>query len=258
MLPRTALGTDTPAALVESGDAFDRIVREEQADFDSSAAGFRKLQRVLDNRPLVALAVILAGLAAAIVLYGLAWLGYGREPEGEDSAVTYFPEPPDDAPPAVALALTNQGNAGPGDGDALAATLLDLIVRGRFKTHVGDGDHGPDLLLEQGDPSIPLADHETPVVAIVESVLDDEPIPLSELGDRLGDLSASQRTSNASRKSHFVSARGPADQGGAQAVPGSPRRCDHARARVRWSSASASWQSSSAPRSTGTTRRGTR
>ena len=183
-------------------------MNEEQADFDQSAAGFRKLQRVLDNRPLVALAVVLAGLAAAIVLYGLAWLLYGREPEGEDSAVTYFPEPPDDAPPAVALALTNQGNAGPGDGDALAATLLDLIVRGRFKTRVGDGEHGPDLLLEQGDPSVALADHETPVVAIVESVLKDEPIPLSELGHRLGELSASQRTSNASRKSQFVSARG--------------------------------------------------
>ena len=208
LLPRTALAAETPGAQVVNDDAFSRIVGEEQADFDNSAAGFRKLQRVLDNRPLVALAVTLAGLAAAIVLYGLAWLLYGREPEGEDSAVTYFPEPPDDAPPAVALALTNQGNPGPGDGDALAATLLDLIVRGRFKTRVGDGEHGPDLLLEQGDASIPLADHETPVVAIVESVLKDEPIPLSALGDRLGDLSASQRTSNASRKSHFISARG--------------------------------------------------
>ena len=209
LLPRTRAGAPTmPGAQVVDDDAFSRIVSEEQADFDNSAAGFRKLQRVLDNRPLVALAVALAGLAAAIVLYGLAWLLYGREPEGEDSAVTYFPEPPDDAPPAVALALTNQGNAGPGDGDALAATLLDLIVRGRFKTRVGDGEHGPDLLLEQGDPSIALADHETPVVAIVESVLKDEPIPLSELGHRLGELSASQRTSNASRKSHFVSARG--------------------------------------------------
>ena len=78
----------------------------------------------------------------------------------------------------MALALTNQGNAGPGDGDALAATLLDLIVRGRFKTRVGDGEHGPDLLLEQGDASIGLAEHEKPVVAIVESVLKDEPIPL--------------------------------------------------------------------------------
>ena len=83
LLPRTALGTEVPAAQVENDDAFDRIVRAEQADFDQSAAGFRKLQRVLDNRPLVALAVVLAGLAAAIVLYGLAWLLYGREPEGE-------------------------------------------------------------------------------------------------------------------------------------------------------------------------------
>ena len=208
LLPRTALGADVPRARVDDEEAYDRIVREEQADFEQSAAGFRKLQRVLDNKPLVALAVVLTGLAAAIVLFGLAWLRYGREPEGSDSAVTYYPEPPDDAPPAVALALTNQGNASAGDGDALAATLLDLIVRGRFKTQVGDGEHGPDLLLEQGDPSTALAEHERPVVAIVESVLQGEPIPLGGLGDRLGDLSASQRTSNDARKSHFVSSRG--------------------------------------------------
>ena len=144
----------SPGAIVDDEEAFDRIVAEEQADFEQSANDARKLQRVLDNTPLVALAVVLTGLAAAIVLYGLAWLRYGREPEGADAAVTYYPEPPDDAPPAVALALTNQGNAGPGDGDALAATLLDLIVRGRFTTRVGDGEKGPDLLLEQGDPSI--------------------------------------------------------------------------------------------------------
>ena len=101
-----------------------------------------------------------------------------------------------------------QCNASAGDGDALAATLLDLIVRGRFKTQVGDGEHGPDLLLEQGDPSTALAEHERPVVAIVESVLQGEPIPLGGLGVRLGDLSASQRTSNDARKSHFVSSRG--------------------------------------------------
>ena len=64
----------SPAAQVETTTPSTASSRAEQADFDQSAAGFRKLQRVLDNRPLVALAVVLAGLAAAIVLYGLAWL----------------------------------------------------------------------------------------------------------------------------------------------------------------------------------------
>src|SRR6185503_3793825 len=185
-------------------------VRAEQADFAASASDFKKLKRVLDNRPLVALAVVLAGLAAAIIFYGFAFLRYGREPEGADGGVTYVPEPPDDAPPAVALALTNQGNPGPGDDDALAATLLDLIVRGRFKTRVVDDERGrPDLLLEEGDTAIELAKHEAPVVAIVESVLKpDEPVRLSELGTKLKGLSDSKRTSNASRKSNFVNQRG--------------------------------------------------
>ena len=195
-------------------------MREEQADFDHSAAGFRKLQRVLDNRPLVALAVILAGLAAAIVLYGLAWLRYGREPEGEDSAVTYFPEPPDDAPPAVALALTNQGNAGPGDGDALAATLLDLIVRGRFKTRVGDGDHGPDLLLEQGDrvgPARRPRDAGGRDRGVGAERTSRSRSASSATGSATCPRRSGRRTPRASRTSSRRAAR--ADQGGAQAVP---------------------------------------
>ena len=82
LLPRTALAAaDARARSSTTRTAFDRIVHDEQADFDQSAANFRKLKRVLDNRPLVALAVVLAGLAGAMILYGIAFMAYGREPE---------------------------------------------------------------------------------------------------------------------------------------------------------------------------------
>ena len=228
LLPRSALGAQTPGARVDDDVAFDRIVSQEQADFASAASDYRKLQRVLDNRPLVALAVVLAGLAAAIIFYGLAFLRYGREPEGSDGAITYVPEPPDDAPPAVALALTNQGDPGPGDDDALAATLLDLIVRGRFKTRVVDDEKGrPDLLLEEGETSLELAKHEQPVVAIIESVLTaDEPVPLGQLGKRLKALSDSKRTTERVPEVELRQPARPADPRRAAAVQatGHPRR----------------------------------
>ncbi len=55
-------------------------------------------------------------------------------------------------------------------------------------------------------------------------MLKDEPIPLSELGDRLGDLSDSKRTTNGTRKAKFVAARGQLIKAEKQAVPLAPRR----------------------------------
>ena len=108
----------------------------------------------------------------------------------------------------MALALTNQGNPGPGDGDALAATLLDLIVRGRFKTHVGEGEKAARPADRAGRR---LAAARRPRDARrrdrgvgAEGRADPARRPRRPAGRPV----RSQRTSNASRKSHFVSARG--------------------------------------------------
>ncbi len=51
LLPRSALSASPTAARVDDEVAFDKIVAAEQADFDSAAAGYRNLQRVLDDTP---------------------------------------------------------------------------------------------------------------------------------------------------------------------------------------------------------------
>jgi hypothetical protein len=129
--------------------------------------------------------------------------------------------PPDDAPPAVAGALAVAG-ADDGEADAFAATLLELVRRGRFQAQVQEGD----LLLMPGHRGFELAPWEVPVAALLTDVLSDGSVLVSELFERLVLRSDARRAANPDYGRAFHHAR--------QQLLAAERRRGRRRRRERW------------------------
>ena len=215
--------------------AWDRIQEEERKDYADAQRDADRVAAVVDHPALAGFGTVAGGVLLGLLVWPLAYRRYGREPDVPGTAIEYLPDPPDDAPPGVAQALTTQADSG-GGGDRLAATFLDLIVRGRFVARVGDTDDGPDLLLEQGDRSVHVESWEKPLIEIVESVLPEDgsvAIPLGDMSKQLKELSTSKRETNASRKSSFHRQARRAHRRGGAAVRAADGALDRARARRR-------------------------
>ena len=108
------------------------------------------------------------------------------------------------------------------------ATLFDLIRRGRYKSSPANTEKKiwgglrhetvSDLLVTPGDESVPLADFEEPVAAVIDSVVDADGERLSEFREKI----EKHRSSNATRFTSFKSKASGGDQG-AEVVHGRRR-----------------------------------
>ena len=131
----------------------------------------------------LALMLGLAALAALLHL-PLARLDGPRAPE---SVPEYLPEPPDDAPPAIAYGLANEGE----DSDnTVLATLLDLVDRGYYETKESTTDDEKlDLAIKakgQAErPTTELTAYEQEVLEFFDQLLDGKEVALSDMKDKV-------------------------------------------------------------------------
>lgn len=148
LLPRGVLNATPSAADIRPGPGLEAAKAEEKADIEATSGSQNRVQSVANHPWLYATLLSLIGVAIGAGVLALAYRKWGREPAGVGS-VQYYPEPPDDTPPALAVYLTRQANVSIG-GDAMAATILDLTRRGRFVATIGGGKGGTGMSLRDG------------------------------------------------------------------------------------------------------------
>ncbi len=177
-IPRTA---DQGVAQMRAGEGagLPKILAAEKALDDDYNSFFNRLKRSFANQwPLV-----MGILAAVSALVMLLLIRLARE--RPTSTPEYLPEPPDEAPPALAYGLAHEG----GDSaDTVLATLLDLVDRGYYETSSArTEDEELDLALKQraDRPAGELTDYERHVLAFFDQLLDGGTVALSEMKDKL-------------------------------------------------------------------------
>jgi uncharacterized membrane protein len=183
VLPRSVL-TATTGGQVVGGTGLDSILREEQAEVARTQREGALLRSTLLGL-LVLLALVPAALAAGYLIYGRERraVGYDRE---------YEQAPPSDLEPTMVNALMNQGRA---DEQAFTAVLFDLIRRDLLtaqptsvekKTWLGlRRETISDLEIGLGSLGTGLTAPEARVRTILQRVLEDGPLPLSEFRTKL-------------------------------------------------------------------------
>lgn len=111
-------------------------VLEEEGGFTASMTD--KPDPLRDITAVAAPVVSVSGLIALVLL----WFGFGREPRSREVTGEYWREPLDD-PPAVALTNLRRGSVP--QGDAIAATIIDMAQRGYLTIEgVHQERFGPD------------------------------------------------------------------------------------------------------------------
>jgi uncharacterized membrane protein len=175
-------GIDTSGMQVRSGDGLPGILDEEKALDEDFNALWPKTKRFLAHH------IWLVGLGiaavAALVMALLAFLAR----EHRTTVPEYMPEPPDDAPPALAYGLITEGAD---TSRAVLATLLDLVDRGYYETAAANADDEKlDLAIKakprEGSASdAGLKPYEKEVLEFFDEVLDGENVPLSRLRDQI-------------------------------------------------------------------------
>jgi hypothetical protein len=182
------------------------ILDEEKALDEDFNAPWQKTKRFLAHHVwLVALGI---AAIAALVMALLALLAR----EHRTTIPEYLPEPPDDAPPALAYGLVTEG----GDTSrAVLATLLDLVDRGYYETRSANAD---DEKLDIAIKALPREGHasdaglkpyEKEVLEFFDEVLDEETVPLSKLRDQIPEHSETWR----GRWNNMTDALDEADEG---------------------------------------------
>jgi uncharacterized membrane protein len=125
------------------------------------------------------------------------------------STPEYLPEPPDDATPALAYGLANEG----GDSsNTVLATLLDLIERGYYDTKQATTEKEKlDLSVTKASkrPTKDLEPYEKQVLDFFDELIGDESVAFSEMKDRIPEHDSSWR----SKWNNMTSALDEADEG---------------------------------------------
>ena len=194
LYPPTALAAGAPYAR----HVHDRVLAATEARERSAAAravrDHAEVQETLHHPWAWILAAIALAIVPAGLLAGGAYWRLGRDPP-TGSAPEYVHEPPDDLPPALVPSLLAQRLVV--GGDQLAATLFELIRRGRYRmtavtrerSSLG-GLRAPeidDVELTPGTRRSGLGKIEKPVAAIFDRLLTaDHPVALSRISDTVG------------------------------------------------------------------------
>ncbi len=168
-----------PAAVQKSGEGLPGILAEEQGLDDEFNSPWNRFKRAVARHAFL----FSLGIAAiAWLIVGLLMLLARDRPRGVPE---YLPEPPDDAAPALAYALANEGTD---SDDTVLATLLDLVDRGYYETaQATTEDEKLDLSLKQKPdrPEGDLTDYEQDVLAFFDQLLDGKQVAMSEMKDQI-------------------------------------------------------------------------
>lgn len=170
-------GQDVSGARRGEGDGLPGILADEQAIDENYNSTWNRIRRFIEDNWLL----LILGLAAlaALAHVPLAYLARERH----TSVPEYLPEPPDEAPPAMAYGLANEG----GDSDdTVLATLLDLVDRGYYDTgQASTEEEKLDLTLQQKAerPADKLTDYEQDVLEFFDMLLDGKKVAMSGMKD---------------------------------------------------------------------------
>jgi len=213
LYPPAALAPGAPYAKHVHEDILAATTAREQAAAQHAERDRRDLENTLHHPWAWILAAIAIAIIPAALLAGFAYWRFGRE-HATGTAAEYVHEPPDDLPPALVPSLLAQRVVA--GGDQLAATLFDLIRRGRFKmtavtreeSSLGGLRHKEvdDVDLARADESIALSPVEKPVAEIFDRLTAEGPAALSRVASTVKDLPDSDREWFHGRSEAFESA----------------------------------------------------
>ncbi|MDX6596770.1 MAG: hypothetical protein QOE87_657, partial [Gaiellales bacterium] len=200
LYPPSALAADAPYARRVHDDVLAATIAREQAAAESARRDKRQLEDALHHPWAWIVAAAALALVPAGLLGGFAYWRFGRE-RSTGAAPEYVHEPPDDLAAALVPSLLAQRVVA--GGDQLAATLFELVRRGRFTmTHVTREESSlaglrhreiDDVDLARGDESIELAVVEGPVAAIFDKLTAEGPVALSQVSGIVKDLPRADR-----------------------------------------------------------------
>ncbi len=213
LYPTSALAPGAPYARHVHDDVLATTIAREQKAAASAARDKRQLEDTLHHPWAWVIAAMLLALVPAGLLGGFAYWRFGREhPTG--SAPEYVHEPPDDLAPALVPSLLAQRVVA--GGDQLAATLFELVRRGRFKMTPVTREESSlaglrhkeidDVDIARGDESVELAVVEKPVAAIFDRLTGEAPVALSQVAKTVKGLSTADREWFHGRSQAFESA----------------------------------------------------
>ena len=213
LYPTSALVPGAPYARHVHDDVLAATIAREQKAAASAARDKRQLEDTLHHPWAWVIAAMLLALVPAGLLGGFAYWRFGREhPTG--SAPEYVHEPPDDLAPALVPSLLAQRVVA--GGDQLAATLFELVRRGRFKMTPVTREESSlaglrhkeidDVDIARGDESVELAVVEKPVAAIFDRLTGEAPVALSQVAKTVKGLSTADREWFHGRSQAFESA----------------------------------------------------
>ena len=129
LYPPSVLAPDAPYARRVHDNVLAATIAREQAAADRAERERRELEDTLHHPWAWIIAAIALALVPAGLLGGFAYWRFGRE-HSTGTAPEYVHEPPDDLPAALVPSLLAQRVVA--GGDQLAATLFELVRRGRF------------------------------------------------------------------------------------------------------------------------------
>jgi uncharacterized membrane protein len=213
LYPPAALAPGAPFARHVHANVLAATIAREQAAADRAARDRRDLEDTLHHPWAWILAALAIAIVPAALLGGFAYWRFGRE-HVTGTAPEYMHEPPDDLAPALVPSLLAQRVVA--GGDQLAATLFELVRRGRYKmtavtreeSSLGGLRHKEvdDVDLERADESLQLNPVEKPVAEIFDRLTADGPAALSQVAETVKDLSDTDREWFHGRSEAFESA----------------------------------------------------
>jgi uncharacterized membrane protein YgcG len=213
LYPPSALAPRAPYARHVHDDILPATIAREQAAADRAARDKQQLEDTLHHPWAWILAAFVLAIVPAGILGGLGYWRFGREhPTG--AAPKYLHEPPDDLAPALVPSLLAQRVIA--GGDQMAATLFELVRRGRYKMTAVTREESSllglhhkevdDVDLARGDESIELNAVEKPVAAIFDKLTEEGPAPLSHVQKTVKGLPTADRQWFHERSQAFESA----------------------------------------------------
>jgi uncharacterized membrane protein YgcG len=213
LYPRSVLSPGAPYARRVHDDILAATIAREQAAAAQAARDRRALENTLHHPWAWILAAFGLAIVPAGLLGGFGYWRFGRE-RASGSAPKYVNQPPDDLAPALVPSLLAQRVVA--GGDQMAATLFELVRRGRYKMtpvtreesallglHHREVD---DVDLTRGDESIELSAVEKPIAAIFDKLSEEGPAALSHVQKTVKGMSTTEREWFHGRSQAFESA----------------------------------------------------
>jgi uncharacterized membrane protein YgcG len=213
LYPTSVLAANAPYARRVHDDILPATIARERRAEANAARDHRQLEDTLHHPWAWILAAFLLAIVPAGLLGGLGYWRFGRE-LSSGTAPKYVHEAPDDLPPALVPSLLAQHVVA--GGDQMAATLFELVRRGRYKMtpvtreqstllglHHREVD---DVDLTRGDESIGLNPVEKPIAAIFDKLTEAGPAALSHVQATVKGLPTADREWFHQRSQAFQSA----------------------------------------------------